>query len=134
VEDKIESIPKTMEKYFGCSGKMVKPTSSTVKAVVRKIRKGKIVTVGQLTEKLATEFGVQVACPASTNKALVELSKEEKPVCYWRVVKNKGELILKYPNGEKGHAKMLQKEGFEIDFSKKTAVVIDFKSKLCKFS
>jgi len=134
MEDKIEAIPKTMEKFFGCSGKMVRPTSSTVKAVVRKIRKGKIVTLDQLKAKLAKDFGVQVACPASTNRALVELSKENKPVCYWRVVKDKGELISKYPNGEKGHAELLAAEGVDIDFSRKRAVVVDFESKLGKLS
>jgi len=130
LEDKVESIPKTMEKFFGCTGKMVKPSSATVKAVVRKIRKGKVVTLEQLRERLAKDFGVQTACPASTSKALQALSKEDKPVCYWRVVKNSGELIAKFPNGQKGHAELLEKDGLEIDFSKKSFIVLGFESKL----
>jgi len=133
-KDEIETIPKTMEKFFGCSGKMVKPSTDTVKAIVKKIRKGKLATLEQLRGKLASDFGVQTACPASTTKALQVLSKEERPVCYWRVVKKKGELIAKYPNGVEGHASLLQKEGFEIDFSKKNPMVVGYDSKLTKFA
>ena len=132
MEDKVEPIPRTMEKFFGCSGKMVKPSHSTVKNVVKKVRKGKVITLDQLREKLAKDFGVQAACPASTTKALQILSREEKPICYWRVIKKKGELISKYPNGQKGHAALLETEGFEIDFSKKEPYVVDFEARLSK--
>ena len=131
MEDKIEDIPKTMEKFFGCSGKMIKPSEDSVKAIVKKIRKGKVVTLDQLRDKLAMDFNVETACPASTTKALQNLAKEGS-VCYWRVIKKKGELISKFPNGVEGHAKLLEAEGFEIDFSKKTPVVVDYEAKLSK--
>ena len=134
MEDKIEVIPKTMEKFFGCSGKMVKPSSETVKAIVRKIRKGKVVTLDQLREKLSKDFSVQTACPASTTKALQVLSTEDKPICYWRIIKKKGELITKFPGGVKGHAALLEKEGFEIDFTKKNPVVKGYETKLEKLT
>jgi len=133
-ESVIENIPVKMEKFFGCSGKMIKPSTEAVKALVKKVRKGKIVSIEQLREKLAHDFGVQTGCPASTTKALLLLSKEEKPICYWRVIKKKGELITKFPKGIDGHASLLQKEGFEIDFSKKSPVVVDYESKLVKFA
>lgn len=133
-KDRIETIPETMEKFLGCSGKMVKPSTDTVKAIVRKIRKGKLVTLEQLREKLAGEFGVQTACPASTAKALQLLSKEDQPVCYWRVIKKKGELIAKFPKGCEGHAALLQNEGFEIDFGKKNPVVVGYEAKLDKLA
>ena len=132
--DEIQTIPKTMEKFFGCSGKMVKPSVNTVKAIVKKIRKGKLVTLEQLRDKLACDFGVQTACPASTTKALKVLSKENRPVCYWRVVKKKGELIGGFANGVKGHASLLEQEGFEIDFSKKNPVVVGYDMKLAKLA
>jgi alkylated DNA nucleotide flippase Atl1 len=129
-QDEIETIPKTMEKFFGCSGKMVKPSTDTVKKIIKRIRKGKLVTINQLREKIASDFGVQTACPASTTKALQLLSKENRPVCYWRVIKKKGELIAKFPKGLEGHASLLQKEGFEIDFSGKNPVVVGYEIKL----
>lgn len=133
-EDKIEQIPKTMEKFFGGSGKMVKPSTATVKKIVKTIRKGKLATLDLIREKLAHNFNVQAACPASTTKALQFLSIEEKPVCYWRVVKKNGELIAKFDNGIEGHASLLQNEGFEIDFNKNIPVVVGYESKLCKFA
>jgi len=133
-EPVIVDIPIKMEKFFGCSGKMLKPSTDFVKAIVKKIRKGKLITLEQLRERLASDFCVQTACPSSTTKALQLLSKEEEPVCYWRVIKKKGELITKFPNGVEGHASLLQKEGFEIDYSKKNPVVVDYESKLVKFA
>lgn len=133
-KDIIESIPKTMEKYLGSSGEMVKPSPASVKAIVRRIRKGKLATLEQVREKLASDFDVQTACPASTTKALQVLSKEERPVCYWRVIKKKGELFAKLPNGVEGHASLLQNEGFEIDFSKKNPVVVGYEAKLAKLA
>ena len=130
VQDKIETIPKTMEKFFGCSGKMVKPSQDTVKALIGNIRKGKLITIEQLRNKLASDFSVQSACPASTMKILQLLSKEQKPICYWRVIKKKGELIAKFPNGLDRHASLLKNEGFEIDSTKKNPVVVDYEAKL----
>ena len=119
-----------MERFFGCSGVMVKPSSDTIKAIVEKIRKGKIVTLEQLREKVAKDFQVDTTCPASTTKSLQILSKENKPICYWRVVKKKGELFSTFPGGVEGHASLLEKEGFEIDFNKKNPVVVDYENKL----
>jgi len=133
-EDIIKSIPKTMEKFFGCTEKMVKPSLSSVKEIVKKISKGKLITVEQIREKLARDFDVQTACPASTTKALELLSNESKPVCYWRVIKKNGELISKCPRGVEGHASLLKKEGFTIDFKKSKPVVVDYEAKLYKFA
>jgi len=131
-EDEIVVIPKTMEKFFGCSGKMVKPSIKTVKQIVEQIPKGKLYTLEQIKEKLAFDFNVQTACPASINKALLILSKEEKPICYWRVIKKKGELISKFPDGVEGHGLLLEIEGFEIDTSKKYPIVFEFRDKLAE--
>jgi len=129
-EPVITNIPVTMETFLGYSGKMVKPSIDNVKTIVQKVRKGKLITLEQIREKLAREFSVETACPASTIKALQLLSKEEQPICYWRVIKKKGELISKFPNGVAGHASLLQKEGFEINLSKKTPVVVNYEAKL----
>lgn len=134
MKDKIEVIPKTMEKFFGCSGQMVKPSADTVKAIVGKIHKGKLITLDQLRRKLASDFGVDTACPASTTKALKILAKEDKPVCYWRVVKKNGELIAMHSNGIKRHVSLLESDGLEIDHNKKTPAVLLFEAKLSKIT
>jgi len=134
MEDKIEVIPKTMEKFFGCSGSMVKPSTETVKKLVQKIDKGNVATLDQLRTKLSKDFKVEATCPASTTKALKILSTEESSICYWRVIKKEGELISQFPDGVKGHAELLEKEGIEIDFSKNKPVVKDYQNKLSEFT
>lgn len=133
MEDIVESIPKTMEKFLGCTGKMVKPSPDTVEALVGNIQKGKLATVSQLRERIAHDFKVETACPAATLKALQLISRREKIECFWRVIKGKGELISKFPGGVEGHAELLESEGHKIDFSKKVPVVIGYESKLSKF-
>ena len=130
MEDKIEAIPATMEKFFGCAGQMVRPAPKTVKNLVKNINQGSVITLNQLRDRLAQDFGVEAACPASTTKALQILANEDEPISYWRVIKKNGELIAKFPNGVDGHAALLEKEGFQIDYSKKVPVVVDFKSRL----
>ena len=64
-EPVIVDIPIKMENFFGCSGKMIKPSADFVKAIVKKVPKGKLITLEQLRKKLASDFSVQTACPAS---------------------------------------------------------------------
>lgn len=130
MQDTIEPIPKTMEKFFGCLGKMVKPSVDTVRAIVKTVRKGSVITLEQLREKIATDLKVDSACPASTTKVLQVLAKEENPIAYWRVIKKKGELFPKFPNGVEGHAALLEQEGFTIDTSKKNPFIVNYENKL----
>lgn len=41
MSDEIQAIPKTMEKFFGCSGEMVKPSLESVETLMKKVPKGK---------------------------------------------------------------------------------------------
>jgi len=126
----IADIPVTMEKFLGYSGKMLKPTVDIVRELVIKIEKGKLSTLERIREELASKYNVNTSCPASTLKALQLLSKEEQPVCYWRVIKKNGELISKFPDGVNGHAFLLEEEGFEINFNKKNPVVVNYEMNL----
>jgi len=130
MDNKIEPIPDTMEKFFGCAGKMIKPSTDGVQAHVKKINKGRLITLEQLRKEIAKEFEVEVACPAGTLKALQLLSQEVKPVCYWRVVKKSGELISKFPGSFEGHGSLLEREGFQINYERKVPVVIGYESYL----
>lgn len=129
-EDVIEDIPETMIRFFGCSGKMVRPSVETLKKVLRKVKKGKLVTLGQIQEKLATDFGVERACPASTTKALQKIANESSPLAYWRVIKKNGELIGKCPDGVEGQAILLKKEGFNISHNKNKPIVENYERSL----
>ncbi len=54
-----------MQKRFG-TGTMLIPKPLDVDALIRKVRKGKLVTQARIREKLAKEFKADTACPITT--------------------------------------------------------------------
>lgn len=136
-QDTIVSIPKTMEKYFGCSGKMLKPSPNTVASIIKKIPEGRVATIDTLCKKLATKFKTEIACPATTEKSLCLAATESvvknTRLPYWRVLKKNGELIRKLPNGIEGHAENLVKEGHKIVSTSKSKSLKDFEGVLHHF-
>ena len=119
-----------MEKYFGCSGKMLKPSPSTVASLIKAIPNGRVATIDAICKKLAKKFKTEVACPATTEKSLclaaAESVEKNTRLPYWRVLKNSGELIQKLPDGIKGHAASLTKEDHKIVSTSKSKGVEDF--------
>ena len=132
----IVDIPKTMEKFFGCSGKMVKPGLDAVIFAVKKIPKGNLITMSILCEKLAKKFKANVACPATTGKSLYEAASasvdKREAVPFWRVIKTNGELNNKFPGGVEKQASLLRREGFDIVAFGKTCKVKNFESYLLR--
>ena len=92
--DEIIDISKAREKFFGCSGKMLLPSSATVARMVTQVPKGKVITTTYLCQALAQQFEVQACCPVTTKKALQAMAHESgDKVAYWRVLNGKGELV-----------------------------------------
>ena len=136
-QDAIVNIPKTMEKYFGCSGKMLKPSPNTVSSFIKKIPEGRVATLDALCKALAKKFKTEIACPATTEKSLclaaTESVTKNTRLPYWRVLKKNGELIRKLPNGVEGHAANLMKEGHKIISTSTSKGLKDFESVLHQF-
>ena len=136
-QDAIVSIPKTMEKYFGCSGKMLRPSPTTVASLIAKIPEGRVATIDVVCKELAKKCRTDVACPATTEKSLCLAASESVTkntrLPYWRVLKKNGELIQKLPNGIEGHAANLMKEGHKIVPKNKSKGLEDFESVLHQF-
>lgn len=132
-QDEIVDIPKTMERFFGCAGKMLQPSPATVAAVIVKIPKGWVITIDALCKKLAKDFKTEVACPATTEKSLCLAAatsiEENLKLPYWRVLKKSGELNAKYPHGIEGQAAHLIKEGHVMVATKKSKTVSDFEQR-----
>lgn len=121
-EPKIIEIPDDWAIRIG-HGKMLVPTPILVDEVVRKVPKGKLVTVNNIRDKLADNFGADVTCPLTTGIFLniaantaeeVKLSGKRKITPYWRVIKNDGSLNPKFPGGVLQQADNLKLEGFII--------------------
>ena len=136
-QPKLVKVPPKMSR-FG-KGMMLIPTPLLVDQLVRRIPKGKLVTVGELRRKLAADFAAAVTCPLTTGiflRIAAEAAEEDRTnghrriTPYWRVVKDDGGLNPKFPGGEKLQTQCLRDEGFSIDRKGKHAVVKDFEKNL----
>ena len=140
-EAKLVRVPPTMSQ-FG-KGMMLIPTPKLVDAIVRQVRKGRLVTVGEIRRKLAADFSADVTCPLTTGifiRIVAEASEEDRAngrkriAPYWRVIKDDGSLNPKFPGGEKLQARNLRREGFSIVHQGKRTVVKDFDKRLSVLS
>lgn len=119
---KVVSVPAKFQKQMGGKRVLI-PAPLMVDELVRKVRKGKLVTVGQLREHLAAQFGADSTCPMTmgifltivaqaAEEDLLEGKKRIAP--YWRVVKPDGSLNPKFPGGAEAQASRLKDEGHGI--------------------
>ncbi len=119
-EDVIVDISPERERFFGCSGRMLKPSRSSVEALIQRIPAGWLITTDALRARLAQQFQVEVTCPSDTQKALRALGANTSGrTAFWRVVKKTGEFMSIFPGGIEAHAARLQAEGLEIDTTRK---------------
>ncbi len=109
-----KGLPKTgrMTKRWG-RGTMVVPAPREVDAVMKRVPKGKLITINEIRGVLAKKHGVNICCPITTGifawiaahaaeETLVENAKrgaKPKVTPYWRTLKTGGELNPKYPGG-----------------------------------
>ena len=133
-EDTIVDISKQLERFFSCSGKMLKPSIATVEGLICKIPRNELITTDLLRKELAEQFNVQVTCPYDTKKALQAIANDStKKVPFWRVIKTNGELIAYFPGGRMGHTILLSEEGFTVDTTGKVPRVRNFSGSLVQF-
>jgi hypothetical protein len=139
-QPKLVEIPPKMAR-FG-KGKMLIPTPMLVDELLRRIPKGKLVTVSELRRKLAADFGADVTCPLTTGifvRIAAEAAEEDRAngrrriAPYWRVVKDDGSLNPKFPGGEKLQTRYLRDDGFSIVRKGNHVAVRDFVQRLTIF-
>jgi hypothetical protein len=132
-QPKLVKVPPKMSR-FG-KGTMLIPTPKLVDELIRRIPKGKLVTVSELRRKLAADFAADVTCPLTTGifvRIAAEAAEEDRAngrrriTPYWRVVKDDGGLNPKFPGGEHLQARWLRSEGLSIVRKGERAVVLDF--------
>jgi len=120
---KIVEIPLKMQKRFG-TGKMLIAKPLDVDALIRKVQKGRLVTVTQVMEKLAKDVHADCACPMTTGiflRIVAEVAEEDlrggkgEVTPYWRVLKSDGSLNIKFPGGTQTQAARLKEEGHSIE-------------------
>ncbi len=153
--EKLENPPKDLPKVVDASknpkmakrfgtGKMLIATPLLVDGLIRKVKRGKLVTTRIIRKKLARDFKADFTCPLTTGifiniaaRAAHEYRaagrKDITP--YWRVVKDDGGLNEKFPGGEADHAAKLRAEGHSLEKIPrgKKLRVKDFEKSLQKF-
>jgi hypothetical protein len=141
-EAKVVDIPPKMQKRFG-TGTMLIAKPLDVDALVRKVRRGKLLTQSQLRAKLAKDYGADTCCPFTTGifvRIVAETAEEDlrggkkRVTPYWRVIMNDGNLNENFPGGARAQAKRLREENHEVEPSKgkKPPRLRDFEGKLVK--
>jgi hypothetical protein len=135
---KVVNIPPKMSR-FG-KGTMLIPTPKLVDDLIRKVPKGKLVTIGELRRKLAAEFEADVTCPLTTGifvRIAAEAAEEDRAngrqrlTPYWRVIKDDGSLNPKFPGAPEKQSRYLRSEGFAlVRNSKKPPAVKQFERTL----
>lgn len=122
MEPKIVDIPEKWAHKTG-RGKMVVLTPLLVDQYIRKIPKGKLVTINMIRSEFAKQFDVDMTCPLTTGifawlsawTAEEDRKKGMKDIApYWRVLKEGGKLNPKFPGGVSQQASLLSREGFVI--------------------
>jgi alkylated DNA nucleotide flippase Atl1 len=137
---KIVKGPPKWEKTFG-GRRVLIATPLLVDALICKVKKGKLVTVNQIRERLAKDFKADSTCQITTSifiRIVSEVAEEELKMSkkqvtpYWRVLREGGYLNEKYPGGVKAQAARLRNEGHAIEAKGKKLVVKDFAKHLQK--
>jgi alkylated DNA nucleotide flippase Atl1 len=139
-----KGLPKTgritgkMTKRWG-RGTMVVPAPLEVDAVMKRVPKGKLVTISEIRAALAKKHNVNVCCPITTgifawiaaHAAEESAAGGKKQITpYWRTLKSGGELNPKYPGGIPQLKKLLAAEGHKVVAKGKRFVVADYEKHL----
>jgi len=99
------------------------PSPLEVNEIMKKVPKGKLITINLIREIIAKKHGAKLGCPITTGifVKIVAFAAEEmrekglKDITpYWRTLKGKGFLNEKFPGGSEAQSKKLQEEGFNI--------------------
>ncbi len=144
-ERKIVPVPEKWRKQFG-TGTMLVPRPLDVDSLIREIPRGKLATFPQLRARLAAKFGADTCCPLTSGIFLrisAEAAEEDLVVRgkflesitpYWRVIKEDGSLIEKFPQGGEIQRTRLEEEGFTLEKDQKGRYrVKDFQKFLHEF-
>jgi alkylated DNA nucleotide flippase Atl1 len=119
---KVVRVPPKWRKRFGM-GTMAIAHPLDVDALIRTVKKGRVVTQGQLRERLARKYRTGCTCPLTTGifvRIVSEAAEEDRRAGkqritpYWRVLRHDGSLNVRFPGGLAAQARRLKREGLRI--------------------
>lgn len=108
---------KTIKKYGGTRMFFAPPMAYD--ALMRKVPKGKLLTVNQMREYLAKQNDADFTDPMTAGifvniVAWASYQREEEITPFWRTLKSDGELNAKYPEAIEYQKRLLIEEGHTI--------------------
>ncbi|MGA9117395.1 MAG: MGMT family protein [Bacteroidota bacterium] len=110
-----------------------------VVACMRKVPRGRLITIVDICRHLAKEHRVAGCCSLTTGifimtaaHAAEEAGKEGSPLAipYWRTLKTDGYLNEKFPGGTESQKALLEREGFKVLRAGKRWRVEDYQAHL----
>jgi hypothetical protein len=119
---KVVNITGRMSQRWG-RGTVVIPAPREVDGLMRKVPKGKLITINGIRAALAAKHGATIGCPITTGifawiaahaAAEAAAAGKKKITPYWRTLKTGGQLNDKYPGGAPAQRKRLIAEGHRI--------------------
>lgn len=135
---KVVEITEKMRKRWG-EGTVVIPAPREVDEIMRRVPRGKLITINRIREMLARKHNTTIGCPITTGifaciaaRAAEEAGEEgEKDITpYWRTLKEGGIINEKYPGGAEAQKIILESEGHKIERRGKKFVVVNFEKYL----
>ncbi len=130
-----------MSKRWG-AGTVVIPAPREVDVIMKKIPRGKLVTINEIRQRLAKKHGATICCPMTAgifswiaaHAAAEEATLGRKNITpYWGTLKSGGELNPKYPGGIEKIRALLESEGHTVLRKGKKYVVENYVKSLVKF-
>ncbi len=143
VDEKIHTITPEWEHKYG-KGKILIPAPRDIEKIIRQVKKGKLITVEMIRDRLAKEKNVKLtgSTPTSIYWKKIALASEEEQIQnknpitpYWRVLKLNGLINEKLPGGLERQQELLKKEGHKIELygkRKKAPKVVEYEKHLIK--
>ncbi|MEM3578262.1 MAG: MGMT family protein [Candidatus Bathyarchaeia archaeon] len=137
---KVQKISGKMSKRWG-EGTMVIPAPIEVDEIMRKVPKGKLMTINEIRIALAKKHKATIACLMTTgmfawiaaNAAEEQRQKGERNFTpYWRTLKVGGVINEKYPGGVEEQKRLLENEGHKVIKKGKNFIVADYENFLVK--
>jgi alkylated DNA nucleotide flippase Atl1 len=137
---KVEKITGKVAKRWG-TGTVVIPAPMEVDAMMRRVPKGKLVTINEIRAALARKHNATIGCPMTTGlfasiaaRAAEEQRQEGKKdiTPYWRTLKAGGVINPKFPGGVEEQKKLLESEGHKVIQKGKKYIVADYEKSLIK--
>ncbi|NIS74705.1 MAG: hypothetical protein GTO08_05390, partial [Deltaproteobacteria bacterium] len=119
---RVEKITERQSARWG-RGTIVIPAPLEVDAIMKKVPRGKLITINEIRRMLAKEHGATIGCPMTTgifawiaaHAAAEDAAEGKKRITpYWRTLKAEGELNPKYPGGVDDIEARLKSEGHTI--------------------